>query len=100
MADIAPDNDQRLESNGEVVFYTSILTVPGESKVALRVSKIENGSRSDRILTEFSSLKIETYQITTTNSGGLAIIAWVRPDNNTRDLLFMELDANLNLVKK
>ncbi len=100
LSDIAPDRDQRLESNGEIVYYSSILALPGESKLALRVSKIEKGSRTDRILTEFSSFKIESYQITPTNSGGLALLAWVRPDNNTRDLLFIELDANLNLVKK
>ena len=100
MNDIGMDGSSKLESNGSAVFYTSILQQPGQIKVAIRISKIENGARIDKFLNEFNQFTIETYQITPTNNGGLAILAWVRPTNDTRDLLFLEFDKDLNLLRK
>ncbi len=102
------DHSHQLESNKEKdrVFYARITNNPNANadniyKGSLLLSVIKDNSiQAEKYLDEFIPFKLEKYRITPTQTGGVAIVAWVRPTKDTRDLLFFELDENLELVKR
>ncbi len=89
------DNIHRMESSGDAIFYSSgpqfFISVYKDGKTIKK-------DFSDLI--GFESMYLESYNITPTITGGLAVLAWVKPTSTTRDMLFLELDENLELVKK
>jgi hypothetical protein len=85
-----------METNGNSIFVAS-----GERTINLTVYR--DGLKIERNLGDFintDKIKLETFTITPTNSGGVALLAWIKQSINTRDLLFLELDKNLNVIKK
>ncbi len=104
----AVDREHQLEYSKEKdrVFYARITNNPNVStdnafKGSILLSVItDNTIKAEKYLDEFIPFKLEKYRITPTKSGGVAIAAWVRPTRDTRDLLFFELDENLELVKR
>jgi len=102
------DRAYQLEYNKEKdrVFFARITSNPAVNKEnnfkgSLLVSIIrDNSIKTEKYLDEFIPFKLEKYRITPTRTGGVAIAAWVRPTKDTRDLLFFELDENLELVKR
>jgi len=102
------DKEHQLEYSKEKdrVFYARMTNNPNASpdivfKGSLLVSVIKDNSiKAQKYLDEFIPFKLEKYRMTPTKSGGVAIAAWVRPTKDTRDLLFFELDENLELVKR
>jgi hypothetical protein len=99
------DNLHQLESHNDRVFYASVTNPPNgnggiSNRVSLLISEVRNDTKIDRYLDDFIQYKLEKFRITPTKEGGVAIAVWVKPTNDTRDLLFIELDENLELVKK
>ena len=91
----------QLEGNEDRVFYASLTSNAGNTNsVSLLLSVIRSSKKIERYLDDFIQYKLEKYRMTPTSSGGVAIVAWVRPTKYTRDLLFMEFDENLELVKR
>lgn len=90
------DYGHQLESNKNQIFYTRVTTKPNSTggKNSLLISTIRNGN----LIEKYLDYDIETYRITPTRQGGVALVAWVRPTDNTRDLIFNEFDENLDLV--
>ncbi len=90
------DYGHQLESNNNQFFYARITLNPNRKggKTSLLLSTFLNGVEIKRYL----DFDVEKYRITPTRKGGLAIVAWARPTDNTRDLLFMEFDENLKLI--
>ncbi|MDH4091780.1 MAG: hypothetical protein OEV24_15035 [Cyclobacteriaceae bacterium] len=102
------DKEHQLEYSREKdkVFYARMTSNPAvntenafKGSLLLTVIK-DNSIKSEKYLDEFIPFKLEKYRMTPTNSGGVAIVAWVRPTKDTRDLLFIELDENLELVNR
>ncbi len=99
------DNAYQIEgnSNNDRVFYSRITPNSGEertNKSTLLLSVVHNNSLLEKSLDHLIPFRIEKYRITPTKTGGVSIVAWVRPTKDTRDLLFFELDENLELVKR
>lgn len=99
------DNAYQMEgnSNNDRVFYARITPNSAENNSnysTLMLSIVRNNTLLEKSLDDFIPFKIEKYRITPTKTGGVAIVAWVRPTKDTRDLLFLELDENLELVKQ
>lgn len=90
------DYGHQLEGNNDQFFYARITINPAStvSNVSLLLSTVQNNVEVKRYL----DFDVETYRITPTKSGGVALVAWVRPTANIRDLLFMEFDENLELI--
>jgi len=90
------DYGHQMESNKDQIFYARITTNPGStvSNVSLLLSTVQNNTEIRRYL----DFDVETYRIALTKTGGVALVAWVRPTANTRDLIFMEFDKNLELI--
>ncbi len=88
------------------IFYSRITSNPEVSvenafKGSILLTVIQDFAiKAERYLDEFIPFKLETYRMTPTRDGGVAIVAWVRPTKDTRDLLFLELDENLNLANR
>ncbi len=101
------DHSHQLEYNKEKdrIFYARMTNNPNGNtdnayKGSLLLSVIRNNKVVDKYLDDLIPFKLEKYRMTPTKTGGVAIAAWVRPTKDTRDLLFLELDENLELVKK
>jgi hypothetical protein len=101
------DNSYQLVANKskDGVFYACITNNPNGSadnayKGSILLYSIQENKTIYKYLDTFIPFKLEKYRITPTLSGGVAIAAWVRPTKDTRDLLFFELDENLELVKR
>lgn len=87
-----------LESNGNVVYYASI----SGAERTIRLAAISATSKTEKNLFDIINLdkiQVEKISIAPRRQGGFALIAWVNPTYNTRDLLFLEFDDNLNLIK-
>lgn len=85
-----------METDGNSIFVAS-----GDQTINLTVYR--DGVKIERNLSDFintDKIKLESFTITPTNSGGVAVLAWVKQSINTRDLLFIEFDENLEQVKK
>ena len=102
---VTTDYGHQLEGNDDAnqVIYArltnSTVNDGGNSgRVSLLLSLIRDNTRIDRSLDDIIPYDVEKYKMTPTNSGGVAIIAWVRPTEDTRDLVFLVFDANLELV--
>jgi hypothetical protein len=90
------ESEHKMVVSGNTVYYAA-------GPKGLRLVAIRDGQKIEKeldFLGQDKILKESAYNLTPTKSGGIAILAWVRPTVNTRDLLFMEFDENLNLVKK
>ncbi len=102
------DREYQLEYNKEKdrVFYARITNNPAVNKEnnfkgSLLLSIIrDKTTKAEKYLDDFIPFKLEKYRIAPTKTGGVSIVAWVRPTKDTRDLLFFELDENLELVKR
>ncbi|MBK6479052.1 MAG: hypothetical protein IPF93_12335 [Saprospiraceae bacterium] len=102
------DKSPQLEYSKEKdrVFYARITKNPDVNldntyKGSLLLTLIQDNSiKHQKYLDKFIPFKLEKYKITPTKTGGVAVVAWVRPTKDTRDLLFFELDENLELVKR
>lgn len=84
-----------METDGNSIFVAS-----GDRTINLTVYR--DGVKIERNLSDFintDKIKLELFTITPTNSGGVAVLAWVKQSINTRDLLFIEFDENLKIVK-
>jgi len=90
------DYGHQLESDKNQIFYARITINPNSAagKNSLLISTIRNGT----LIEKYLDYDIETYRITPTRQGGVALVAWVRPTDNIRDLIFNEFDENLDLV--
>lgn len=89
------DSGHQLESNNNQFFYARNTYSPGViGKNALLLSTV----RDNVPIEQYVDIDVEKYRITPTKSGGVALLAWVRPTENTRYLLFMEFDENLKLI--
>ncbi|MDH4091779.1 MAG: hypothetical protein OEV24_15030 [Cyclobacteriaceae bacterium] len=90
------DYGHQMESNSEQVFYGRITTNPNSttSRTSLLLSTVINNN----LIEKYLDFDVEKYRITPTREGGVAFVAWVRPTDNTRDLIFMEFDENLDVV--
>ena len=105
MTSTPSDYGHQLEGSKDRVFYARITNTTDNTKEisnkgSLLLYTIRNGFSTERNLDEFIPFKLEKYRITPTKTGGVTIVAWVRPTKDTRDLLFFELDENLELVKR
>lgn len=101
MTSTAADYGHQLEGGKDRVFYSRITssTNSNGSKRSLLLSVVRNNMKIDRSLDDVLKIgDMENYRITPTRSGGVAIVAWVRPTDTTRDLIFMEFDENLELI--
>jgi hypothetical protein len=85
---------EKLVSNGDALLYGGI-----KNNTTLQLAMIKNGVRLSKDLTDLAQYSIESFKATPTLKKGWAILAWVWHTPSTRDLLFIELDENLNLVK-
>lgn len=102
------DREHQLEYNKakDRIFYARITKNPDVNldntyKGSLLLTLIQDNSiKHQKYLDKFIPFKLEKYRMTPTKTGGVAIVAWVRPTKDTRDLLFFELDENLELVKR
>ncbi|MBK6479049.1 MAG: hypothetical protein IPF93_12320 [Saprospiraceae bacterium] len=93
------DYGHQLESNSDQFFYARITSKPNTTggKNSLLLTTVRNNIAINQNF-EFIDFDVEKYRITPTRQGGVALIAWVRPTDNTRELLFMEFDENLKLI--
>lgn len=85
-----------MEVNNNSVFVAS-----GEKTINVTVYR--DGNVIQRSFNEFidvDKIQLETFNIAPTNTGGIAILAWLKQSINTRDLLFLELDDQLRIVKR
>ena len=91
------DRAYQLEYNKakDQIFYARITNNPKGNvdnaytgSLLLTIIK-DNSIKSEKYLDEFIPFKLEKYRITPTKTGGVAIVAWVRPTKDTRDLLFL-----------
>ena len=101
MTSTAADYGHQLEGSNDRVFYSRITTSPNSngSKRSLLLSVVRDNMKIDRSLDDVLKVgDLENYRITPTRTGGVAIVAWVRPTDNTRDLIFVEFDENLELI--
>ena len=101
MTSTAADYGHQLEGSNDRVFYSRITTSPNSngSKRSLLLSVVRDNMKIDRSLDDVLKVgDLENYRITPTRTGGVAIVAWVRPTDNTRDLIFVEFDENLKLI--
>ncbi len=93
------DYGHQLESNKTQLFYARITGKPNTTggKNSLLLTTVRNNIPINQYF-DFIEFDFEKYRITPTRQGGVAIVAWVRPTFNTRELLFMEFDENLKLI--
>ncbi len=93
------DYGHQLESNSVQFFYARITAKPNTTggKNSLLLTTIRNNILINQNF-DFIDFDVEKYRITPTRQGGVALVAWGRPTENTRDLLFMEFDENLKLI--
>ena len=93
------DYGHQLESNKTQLFYARITGKPNTTggKNSLLLTTVLNNMLINQYF-DFIGFDVEKYRITPTRQGGVAIVAWVRPTFNTRELLFMEFDENLKLI--
>jgi len=102
------DRSHQLDYNKEKdrIFYARLTNNPNVNsdnvyKGSILLSVIsDNTIKQEKYLDEFIPFQLEKYRITPTMTGGVAIAAWVLPTKDTRDLLFFELDENLELVNR
>lgn len=86
---------EKITSNGRAILFSAVA-----KSTTLQLMTVINGVAIKKDLTDLAQFTIESFQATPTRRGGWAILAWVWQTPNSRDLLFMELDSDLNLVKK
>ncbi len=93
------DYGHQLESNKTQLFYARITGKPNTTggKNSLLLTTVRNNMPINQYF-DFIEFDVEKYRITPTRQGGVALVAWVRPTFNTRELLFMEFDENLKLI--
>ncbi len=93
------DYGHQLESNSDQFFYARITSKPNTTggKNSLLLTTVRNNIPINQNF-DFIEFDVEKYRITPTREGGVALIVWVRPTDNTRELLFMEFDENLKLI--
>ncbi len=92
------DYGHQLESNGSQFFYARITGRPNTTggKNSLLLTTVRNNIPINQNF-DFIDFDVEKYRITHTERG-VALVVWVRPTFNARELIFMELDENLNLI--
>ncbi len=97
MVSSTSDYGHQLEANNDRIFYTHIkrTTTIGGTKSSLFLSVVRNNI----LLSKVIPFEIENYRITSTKAGGVAVVAWARSTDDTRDLFFMEFDEKLDLIK-
>lgn len=92
--------EMTMATNWKVTKNRSSMPVlpPGRMVPELRILFCFLQSEIITLSKKYLDFDVETYRITPTMEGGVALAAWVRPTDNIRDLLFMKFDENLELI--
>ncbi len=91
---------EKLESNGDAILYSNIIQSGGDNRSRISLTTLKKGKMITRYLDDFIQFQLEGYKTTATKNGGWALLAWVMPTPFKRELIFIEFDENLKLVKK
>ncbi len=96
MVSSTTDYGHQLEANNDRIFYAHLKST---TTLGAKASLLLYVIRNNIVVSKVIPFEFENYRITPTKTGGVAVVAWVRPTDDTRDLFFMEFDEKLDLIK-